>query len=275
MTSAASNLSQRFPQKRAFITGAASGLGLACAEILAREGWQLFLTDVDGPRLDLIAAGFARDGARVAAAPCDVRDADAVRAIVDAAVAAAGGLDLAIHCAGVAIAGPFHASTPEEWAWQFDINVHGVANSCRAVIQNMARGKGGRISNIASAASFCTGSHMSAYNASKAAVVALSESLMQEYAAYGVAVTAAMPGFFQTRLMESARGSERTLSAARRLIDTSGITAEEMAELMLSAAARGQTHFVHPIRYRNLWRLKRLMPQRFQSLLPRLLNRGA
>ena len=100
MTSAASNLSQRFPQKRAFITGAASGLGLACAEILAREGWQLFLTDVDGPRLDLIAAGFARDGARVAAAPCDVRDADAVRAIVDAAVAAAGGLDLAIHCAG-------------------------------------------------------------------------------------------------------------------------------------------------------------------------------
>jgi hypothetical protein len=44
---------------------------------------------------------------------------------------------------------------------------------------------------------------------------------------------------------------------------------------MLSAAARGQTHFVHPIRYRNLWRLKRLMPQRFQSLLPRLLNRGA
>ena len=88
MTSAASNLSQRFPQKRAFITGAASGLGLACAEILAREGWQLFLTDVDGPRLDLVAAGLARDGARVAAAPCDVRDADAVRAIVDAAVAA-------------------------------------------------------------------------------------------------------------------------------------------------------------------------------------------
>jgi len=273
MTSSTHNLSQRFPGKRAFITGAASGLGLACAEILAREGWQLVLTDVDAARLDLVALSFARDGAQVIAAVCDVREAAAVSALVDSAVASCGGIDLAIHCAGVALAGPFHGNSAEEWQWVFDINVHGVANSCRAVIRHMARGKGGLIINIASVASFCTGSQMAAYNASKAAVVALSESLMQEYADYGVKVVVAMPGFFRTRLLESARGQEKTLQAAARLIEKSGLEAAEVAEQMLSAAARGRTHFVYPAKYGWFWRLKPLMPQYFQKLLPRLLRR--
>jgi len=273
VTSSANNLSQRLPGRRAFITGAASGLGLACAEILAREGWQLVLTDVDATRLDLVATSFARDGARVAAVACDVRDAAALESLVDSAVASIGGIDLAIHCAGVAHAGPFHASTAEEWQWVFDINLHGVANACRAVIRHMARGKGGVIINIASIAGITTGANMAAYNASKAAVIALSESLMQEYAQYGVQVVVAMPGFFKTRLIETARGQERMLQAAAKLIENSGLAAEEVAEQLLSAAGRGRTHFVYPPKYRLYWRLKRLMPQYFQKLLPRLLQR--
>ena len=272
MTSAARNLSQRFPGRRAFITGAASGLGLACAEILAREGWQLILTDVDAARLDLVAASFARDGARIAALPCDVRDAAALTQLVDSAVASMGGIELAIHCAGVALAGPFHSSTAEEWDWTFDINVHGVANACRAVIRHMARGKGGFIINIASIAGITTGANMSAYNASKAAVIALSESLMQEYADYGVQVMVAMPGFFRTRLIETARGNEKMLQAASKLIERSGLSAEEVAEQMLLAAGRNRSHFVYPRAYLTYWRLKRLMPQYFQKLLPRLLK---
>lgn len=274
MTSAANNLSQRLSGRRAFITGAASGLGLACAEILAREGWQLILTDVDAARLELVASSFARDGARVAAVACDVRDAVALQNLVDSAVATLGGIDLAIHCAGVAHGGPFHASTAEEWEWVFDINLHGVANACRAVIRHMARGEGGLIINIASIAGVTTGANMAAYNASKAAVIALSESLMQEYARYQVQVMVAMPGFFRTRLIESARGHEKTLQVAAKLIQDSGLGADEVAEQLLSAAGRGCTHFVYPPKFRLYWRLKRLMPQYFQKLLPRLLQRG-
>jgi NAD(P)-dependent dehydrogenase (short-subunit alcohol dehydrogenase family) len=273
MTMAAHNLSQRFPGKRAFITGAASGLGLACAETLAREGWRLILTDVDAPRLDLVAQSLARDGAQVAAVACDVRDAAALRALVDEAASALGGIDIAIHSAGVASVGAFHSSTPEDWQWQFDINVHGVANSCRAVLQHMARGKGGLIINIGSAASFCTGAQMAAYNSSKAAVVALSETLMQEYAPHGVQVVAAMPGFFRTRLLENARGAEKTLSKARSIMQGSNLEADDVAEALLSAAARGRTHFVYPPHYLGLWWLKRLVPESFQKLLPRLLRR--
>lgn len=274
MTSATRNLSQRFPAKRAFITGAASGLGLACAEALAREGWKLLLTDADEPRLGLVAQSLARDGAPVAAAPCDVRDAAAVEALVAQGAGALGGLDLAIHCAGVAWAGSFHQSRAEDWDWVFDVNVHGVANSCRAVIPHLSK-SGGLIVNIASAASFCTGANMSAYNASKAAVVGLSESLMQEYAPYGIRVLVAMPGFFRTRLIEGARGAPKVLEAARRLLDDSNLEAAEVAEAMLYAAARGRTHWVYPSKYVPLWYLKRAMPQRFQRLLPRLLKRGA
>ena len=272
MTSAATNLSQRLAGRRAFITGAASGLGLACAEILAREGWHLVLTDVDASRLDLVASSFARDGARVAAIACDVRDAAAMAQLVDSAVATLGGIDLAINCAGVALAGAFHNSSAEEWQWIFDINMHGVANSCRPLIRHMARGKGGVIINIASIAAVTTSASMSAYNASKAAVVAFSESLMQEYTDYGVQVMVAMPGFFRTRLIESARGDEKTLQAAGRLIEDSGVSAEEVAEQMLAAAGCGNGYFIYPRPYWTYWRLKRLMPQYFQKLLPRLVR---
>jgi NAD(P)-dependent dehydrogenase (short-subunit alcohol dehydrogenase family) len=275
VTSATRNLSQRFPAKRAFITGAAGGLGLACAEALAREGWRLLLTDADEPRLDLVAQSLVREGAQVAAAPCDVRDAAAVEALVAQGVGALGGLDLAIHCAGVAWAGSFHQSRAEDWDWVFDVNVHGLANSCRAVIPHLSKSGGGLIVNIASAASFCTGANMSAYNASKAAVVALSESLMQEYARYGIRVLVAMPGFFRTRLIEGARGAPKMLEAARRLLDDSNLEAAEVAEAMLYAAARGRTHWVYPSKYVPLWYLKRAMPQRFQRLLPQLLKRSA
>ena len=273
MTTASRNLTQRYPGKRAFITGAASGLGLACAEILAREGWRLILTDIDAPRLDLVAQSMRNDGAAVAAMACDVRDQPAIRALIEQTASAAGGIDLAIHAAGVVVAGPFHSGSAEDWQWVFDINVHGVANSCRAVIPVMAKSGGGLIINIASAASFCTGSNMAAYNSAKAAVVALSETLMQEYAANGIRVLVAMPGFFRTRLMESARGAPKTLDAARRIMTDSNLEADAVAEAMLQAAARGRTHWVYPERYAYLWRLKRLMPQQFQRLLPQILRR--
>jgi len=272
MTSAAHNLSQRFSKKRVFITGAASGLGLACAEILAREGWQLVLTDVDALRLDLVASNFMRDGVRVAAAACDVRDSEAVTRLVESAIESLGGIDVSINCAGVALVGPFHASTAEEWDWIFGINTHGVANVSRSIVRHMAEGTGGLVINIASIAGICTGANMSAYNASKAAVIALSESLMQEYGQSGVQVVVAMPGFFRTRLVETARGSKRAITAAARLIEDSGLSAEEVAEQLLSAAARGQTHFVYPPKYRIFWCLKRLMPQYFQTFFPRLVS---
>jgi len=273
MTRAAYNLSQKFTKRRVLITGAASGLGLACAEILAREGWCLALTDADESRLDILVRKLRNHGAHVFAASCDVRDEATLCSVIDSIIVELGGVDLAIFCAGVVVAGPFHSSKAEDWRWAFDVNLHGLVNATRAVIAHMAKGQGGMLINIASAASFCTGANMSAYNASKAAVVAFSESMMQEYASYGVEVMVAMPGFFKTRLMEHARGNMKTLISARRLIENSGISSEEVAEAMLKAAARGKRYFIFSNRYKYLWYLKRLLPSYFHNLLPLLLKR--
>ena len=104
MTLATQNLSQRFPGKRVFITGAASGLGLAIAESLAREGWRLILTDAEAERLSVVVASLQSQGVAAIAAPCDVRDATALQALVDNAMQIAQGIDVAIHAAGVAAA---------------------------------------------------------------------------------------------------------------------------------------------------------------------------
>jgi NADP-dependent 3-hydroxy acid dehydrogenase YdfG len=267
-------LAQRFPARRAFITGAASGFGLACAELLAREGWSLMLTDVDAARLSIVSAGFAAQGVRVASEACDVRDSAALANIVAAAAHVLGGIDLAVNSAGVAAIGPFVDSDPGDWQWMFDINVHGVANACRALLPQMLRNRNGLIINVASAAAFCTGANMSGYNAAKAAVVALSESLQQEYGAQGLQIVAAMPGFFRTRLMEDARGPDRVLAAAQRLMEDSRLNADHVAEQVLTSAGAGSTHIVYPPYYRWLWRWKRLTPQLFQRWFPRVGGRS-
>jgi short-subunit dehydrogenase len=74
-------------------------------------------------------------------------------------------------------------------------------------------------------------------------------------------------------LMETARGSEKTLSSARKLVEQADTSAEQVAEAILWAAARGDTHCVYPEKYLWLWRLKRLMPKSFQRILPKILGR--
>ena len=123
--------------------------------------------------------------------------------------------------------------------------------------------------NVASAAAFMSAACMGAYNASKAAVVALSETLHQELAPAGVQVTVAMPGFFRTRLMEHARAPAYLRAAAGRLMDRSDMAADAVAGEILARAASGELHLVLPADYRWLWRFKRLAPRTFARWLAR------
>lgn len=263
-SAAIARLGARFPGKRALVTGAASGLGLAFTRALASGGWRLCLLDRNAEALA------SMNGANVAASSLDVRDREAVRSAVDAFAAAHGGVDVAILCAGVAMAGHFLDGTDEDWQWIFGINVHGVAHGCRAVLPHMIAARSGLIITIASAAGFVSGPQMSAYNASKAAVISLSETLAQELQPHGVQVTVAMPGFFKTALLDQARGQARTLRAARKVMDSSSVDADSVAAEILARAAARRTHVVLPGPYRRLWRFKRFSPALFTRLFPRM-----
>jgi len=274
MRQAAIRLAADFPRKRAIVTGAASGLGLAFAKRLAAAGWALGLMDRKLAELTAVKNTLASVDQTIYTYHVDVADAEAVAAAIERFALAEHGLDLLINNAGVAVGGEFLATPLADWRWIVDINLMGVLYGCRAALPHMRAANLGCIVNIASAAAFACGPGMSAYNVTKAGVVALSESLMQECAGTGVRVTVAMPGFFATNLLDGARGTSAVAEAARKLMASSSVTADEVAEIILSAAARRRTHVVVPREYRRLWRWKRWFPAHFLRTFPKLAARA-
>jgi NAD(P)-dependent dehydrogenase (short-subunit alcohol dehydrogenase family) len=267
-------LDARFPLKRGVITGGASGLGYAAAEWLARRGWRLALLDLDAARLgEAIRALTGLGAAEVVTHVVDTGDEAAVRRAVDSFAHAMGGLDFALNSAGVAAAGSFLETPHEDWEWILRVNVLGVVNSCRAELPHMLASGGGLVINVASAASFVSVAGMSAYNASKAAVVSVSETLEQEYRSGRIQSVAAMPGFFRTRLLEQARAPAAALGTARKIMHMSKLEAGPVALEILARAAAGETHIVLPRQYRYLWRFKRLSPGVFQRFMIRFRER--
>jgi NADP-dependent 3-hydroxy acid dehydrogenase YdfG len=261
--------------RRAFITGGGSGIGLALAQLLARDGWQLGLLDREPERLLTASRELGSSGAAaIHTYLVDVTDEAAFRAAVADFADRAGGLELMINNAGVAVAGDLVQTSAADWRWALDINVVGVAIGCRAALPFLTKADAGCVLNIASAAAFASSSQMATYNASKAAVVSLTETLAQELEGTAVRAAVAMPGFIPTRLLETARAPPDALAAAHRLMDASHYPAARAAADMLAACAAGRLYIVLPPSYVHLWRLKRFLPGVFASLLSRMRRRA-
>jgi NAD(P)-dependent dehydrogenase (short-subunit alcohol dehydrogenase family) len=259
--SPATILSQRFPSKRAFITGAASGLGLSMAQLLARDGWTLGVLDVDQDGLERAVGQLRTAGAAgVTAYPGDVASHAVVATAVTGFAQANQGLDVIVNNAGVAVAGAVDATPVDDWNWIVGINLLGVVWGCRTALPVMKRQGSGLIFNVASSAGFAAAPQMSAYNATKAGVIAVSETLASEVAGTGLQVSCAMPGFFRTHLLDHMRAPPEENRLAHRIMDNSGHDPDEAALALLGAAAEGQLYIVWPPEYRWAWRLKRWFP---------------
>ena len=139
----------------------------------------------------------------------------------------------------------------------------------------MRRQGSGAILNIASSAGFAAAPQMGAYNASKAGVIALTETLAAELDGSGVQVSVAMPGFFRTGLLETMRAPAEESAMARRLMAGSAYDAADAARAILAATARGRLYIVWPKEYVWLWRIKRFFPMRFLRLVQRMRARQA
>jgi NADP-dependent 3-hydroxy acid dehydrogenase YdfG len=273
MTNALERLNYRFPQKRAFITGAGSGLGFELARALVAQGWSVGLFDVDAERLVKAEENLSHSGARVIAYPGDVTHDDELVVAVNSFVAVCGGLDVMINNAGVACAGNFLETPLDDWRWILDVNVLGLVNGCRAGVPHLSRAGRGVLINISSAAAFVAPPFTTPYNATKAAVLAISESLVTELASVGVQVSVVMPGFMQTELLTTARGPERERQIAAQLMRSSRYTAEMCAQDILRAAGARELHIVLPKAMRSVWRFKRWLPGIFVRQFPHLRER--
>jgi len=192
----------RFDAKTVFVSGGASGIGLAIATAFARAGARLVLCDVDANGLREARAKIEKLGASCVAHACDLRDESAVADLADTLSKQAGVPDVLVNNAGIGYLGGFLDTPSEAWRRVLDVNVMGMVHVTRAFLPGMLEAGGERwIVNVASGAGFAPTPSMSAYAASKHAVVGLSEVLAMELEATEVGVLIVAPGVINTPIV--------------------------------------------------------------------------
>ncbi|MGD8488055.1 MAG: SDR family NAD(P)-dependent oxidoreductase [Anaerolineae bacterium] len=209
----------RLTNKVAIVTGAGrqSGIGAAVARRLAQDGAHVIIGDICAPPTDLPHAGsgqweelqaIADDlqarGVRSLPVRVDVTNAASVQALVEQTQDAFGHLDILVNNAGAAIGpAPVLEMAEEAWRRTLEINATGTFLCCKLALPLMIAGKqGGRVINISSLAAVKPKPYVSAYAAAKAAIVALTRSLAQEVAQFGITVNAVLPGDVDTALKQ-------------------------------------------------------------------------
>jgi NAD(P)-dependent dehydrogenase (short-subunit alcohol dehydrogenase family) len=187
-------MSGRFAGKRAWVTGASSGIGQGVAERLAIEAAEVLLLGRDEERL---AAAVTACGNDAAGAALDVASRAAVDEHIPRLLAKHGAPDIIVHAAGVTVVGALHALTPDEWHRQLDVNLTSLYLVNRHVWPAMVP-NGGSIVTVGSTASFAGFAEDAAYVASKGAILAITKAMALDGAPHGLRVNAVCPGFILT-----------------------------------------------------------------------------
>jgi NAD(P)-dependent dehydrogenase (short-subunit alcohol dehydrogenase family) len=219
---------------RVLVTGAASGLGAALVEAFRGRGDEVLATDMVGSPL---VSTSSTDGE---VARLDITSDDDWAAALAWVVDHWGGLDVLVNNAGVAGGGRIDVAGMDEWEWITGINLFGVVRGCRTFVPMFKRQRSGRIVNVASLAGLVHPAGMASYNAVKAGVVALTETLGHELASYDVHASVVCPSYFRTNLMSSLKGADEALGAVvTQLVETSPITAGDIAGAVLAGLDAG------------------------------------
>ena len=203
--------------RTAFITGGASGIGLATAFRLGAEGMNLVIADIEEGALGNAEADLANAGYPVLGMRCDVREITDLEAAAKATVDRFGGVHVVFNNAGVVTTGRVEDLSEASWRWVLDVNLWGVINGSRVFLPILkSQGMPGHIVNTASMAGLVSGPLMAPYFVSKFGVVALSESTWHEARIDGVpiGVSVLCPGFVKTRIHEADRNRPEDLDSA-------------------------------------------------------------
>jgi len=205
------------PGQVAVITGGASGIGLALAERLGRSGVRLVLADVEAGALAAAVAGLAEAGLQAVGEVTDVSRLEDVERLRDRALAAFGRVDIVCNNAGVVSPyGPLWTASIEDWNWVLGVNLWGVIHGVRTFAPLLLAQGSGHVVNTASMAGLTVIPNNGVYNASKHAVVSITETLRAEFdaAGGGVGATVVCPGLVPTRIGEADRNRPGGPSAA-------------------------------------------------------------
>ncbi|MEZ5392006.1 MAG: SDR family NAD(P)-dependent oxidoreductase [Bryobacterales bacterium] len=280
--------------RTAVVTGAAAGIGRAMALAFARKGMKLVLADLDADGLLAVAEEVNALGGRALAVPTDVTKPESVAKLADAAFAEMGAVHLLCNNAGVlGRILPSWQQPLENWRWVFDVNVQGVVNGIHAFLPRMLeQDSEGYVLNTGSVAGLITGPFFAPYNASKHAVVALSECLHHELRALHTKIEVGVlcPGWVNTglaeieqKLPEELRSVNQQQEAAEQVaareknvrdMVAASISPDEIAALVVEAVEQGRFYiFPHPERKADIEsRMRDILAEREPAFPPRKLD---
>jgi NAD(P)-dependent dehydrogenase (short-subunit alcohol dehydrogenase family) len=253
----------RFEGKVAVITGAGSGLGRAFAEKGAALGMKLVLADIDETALAATVDALRAQGAEALGLQTDVSDAAQVDALAHAALDKHGAVHVLFNNAGVGVGGFVWENSANDWQWTFGVNVMGIAHGLRAFVPHMLKQEDAHIVNTASVAGLLAAPAMGVYNASKHAVVAITETLYHDLrlARASVGVSLLCPAFVPTGIADAERGRPASLAndapytasqklAARQLVkavESGKLSARDIADMTFDAVRENRFYVItHP-----------------------------
>jgi NAD(P)-dependent dehydrogenase (short-subunit alcohol dehydrogenase family) len=227
----------RFDGKTVVVTGAASGIGAACAARLLAEGATVVGADLVSPPPEPPAPG-----GRWEPVVADVRDEAAVASAMDRAVELGGRLDGVFNAAGVAGGGPVHLVPAEEWARVIDVNLTGTFHVAKHAVARMLKqdpvdDQRGSVVTVASVEGLEGTAGGSAYNASKGGVVILTKNMAIDYGPMGIRVNAICPGFIDTPMARAVYGSAGMEDVVREITHEHALRRFGRAEEIAAVAA--------------------------------------
>ena len=265
---------KEFKDKVALVTGAASGIGFALADRFASVGMKVVLADVELNALAAAEQALKKKVAPVLSVRADVSKAEDVQKLADEAYAKFGAVHVLCNNAGVGMGGLSWEQSLEDWQWVLGVNLWGVIHGIRTFVPRMLDGGAeGHIINTASMAGLISSPYMAVYEATKHAVVAITETLKMELDLTGGKISASVlcPGFVATRISDSERNrpdgtpkpptagqlaSQETIREMARQQVAAGIKPAEVAEMVLEAVRDDRFYVLTHPRFKKLIRVR-------------------
>ncbi|MDZ7670416.1 MAG: SDR family NAD(P)-dependent oxidoreductase [Gammaproteobacteria bacterium] len=202
--------------RTAFVTGGASGMGLAMVRTFAAAGMNVAVADIEKQALERVAEEFAGSNGTVITLPLDVTDRAAMEQAADATEEAFGKVHVVCNNAGVAVGGNVDTMSYADWDWVLGVNIDGVVNGVQTFTRRIeAHGEGGHFVNTASMAGHIAVPGLAVYTTSKFAVVGMSEVMRNDLAASNIGVSVLCPGVVRTAIFDSGRNRPANLAAER------------------------------------------------------------
>jgi NAD(P)-dependent dehydrogenase (short-subunit alcohol dehydrogenase family) len=194
-------MGRRLDGQVAWISGGASGIGAATAELFAREGAAVAIADIREREGCELSGNIASGGGRAIYQPCDVADEGQVREAITKAAAAFNGLHIVVNCAGIVHVEPLHAYPESDWDRLMAVNVKSIFFSIKHSLAYLRQNDRSYMVNVGSISSFVGQASTPAYTASKGAVLSLTRSIALDYAAIGLRCNCVCPGITDTPML--------------------------------------------------------------------------